>query len=624
MRPACSTATGSRCGPGPAVDRPSSHRSQTAARRIRDSLIASGVLRVDADAVVLTRDHPFDSPSAAATVLMGRTANGWREWRTADDRPIAALRTPPEDLVEQEFRRRWYEAHHRRFEADTAAYATCRRSVKPTSTTVRPRRWPSSPRSAPLGTSLRSAAPCNPGRSCRTRWRSTGSAVRCSSTSWSNAAMSGASSPTSSSTPSPCRPTTTTRGASCSASSTTSNTSGSAPIRRLGTRRSSPRTSGRCRTTTRGRRLWASAAALPRVPAPAVGSPPRPPIATSSTSPLSGSPIPTSSASSGWRRGGTAPSPSSLDLGARRPLRGSAWTRHCRALATQRRRPRRVVGQHSARSSSTPSPRRRAQPQPAVPPETWTDGDPRADCWAEWRARSDSGPAIASLDHRARCVIGLDPWARSDRLVRRGPPVVECREVSPASSDVDDRGRGTTPTASSADAAGVHLRPAVQPGCLAELDVGRGGRRRCRVAAADRRARAPATGWKRGDRPRPAEPARRRVPRAHRVPDAGRRAGPRRPSSDSPSSSPRTPSPSSTRPSCAGSGPPAGTAAPGRSRVLNTTFRDAIADAAEYDRIIDTHPLPVLGRRATTPTASTRLLDDDGPRTCEGSASRSS
>jgi Domain of unknown function (DUF4357) len=31
---------------------------------------------------VFTRDHLFASPSMAAVALMGRSANGWAEWKT--------------------------------------------------------------------------------------------------------------------------------------------------------------------------------------------------------------------------------------------------------------------------------------------------------------------------------------------------------------------------------------------------------------------------------------------------------------------------------------------------------------------------------------------------------------
>ncbi|MHB8392300.1 MAG: GIY-YIG nuclease family protein [Acidobacteriaceae bacterium] len=53
----------------------------TSDERFRERLIESGVLRVEGDRVVVTKDHVFGSPSMAAVALLGRTANGWVEWR---------------------------------------------------------------------------------------------------------------------------------------------------------------------------------------------------------------------------------------------------------------------------------------------------------------------------------------------------------------------------------------------------------------------------------------------------------------------------------------------------------------------------------------------------------------
>ncbi|MHB8345993.1 MAG: DUF4357 domain-containing protein [Acidiferrobacterales bacterium] len=49
----------------------------------REQLIASGVLRAEGDRVVVTKDHVFGSPSAAALALLGRRASGWVEWKNA-------------------------------------------------------------------------------------------------------------------------------------------------------------------------------------------------------------------------------------------------------------------------------------------------------------------------------------------------------------------------------------------------------------------------------------------------------------------------------------------------------------------------------------------------------------
>ena len=55
----------------------------TVYEHVRERLIESGVLRVEGDRVVVTRDYVFGSPSRAALVLLGRSANGWREWKNA-------------------------------------------------------------------------------------------------------------------------------------------------------------------------------------------------------------------------------------------------------------------------------------------------------------------------------------------------------------------------------------------------------------------------------------------------------------------------------------------------------------------------------------------------------------
>ncbi|WP_136707934.1 GIY-YIG nuclease family protein [Agromyces sp. H66] len=51
-------------------------------------LLAQGVLEANGDGFVFTRDHTFTSPSGAADVVFGRSANGWTEWKTADRRTL--------------------------------------------------------------------------------------------------------------------------------------------------------------------------------------------------------------------------------------------------------------------------------------------------------------------------------------------------------------------------------------------------------------------------------------------------------------------------------------------------------------------------------------------------------
>ena len=64
----------------------------TSHERMRSQLITEGVLTENAGSagslLVFTRDHLFSSPSTAAMTVMGRSANGWVEWKTASGRTL--------------------------------------------------------------------------------------------------------------------------------------------------------------------------------------------------------------------------------------------------------------------------------------------------------------------------------------------------------------------------------------------------------------------------------------------------------------------------------------------------------------------------------------------------------
>lgn len=64
----------------------------TTTEQLRTSLLESGVLRAEGDVVVFTKDHLFRTPSGAAVTLMGRTANGWIDWKTRDGRTLDAVK----------------------------------------------------------------------------------------------------------------------------------------------------------------------------------------------------------------------------------------------------------------------------------------------------------------------------------------------------------------------------------------------------------------------------------------------------------------------------------------------------------------------------------------------------
>ena len=54
----------------------------TSQERFRQQLVIEGVLALNGESYVFTRDHLFASPSMAAIAVLGRSANGWQEWKT--------------------------------------------------------------------------------------------------------------------------------------------------------------------------------------------------------------------------------------------------------------------------------------------------------------------------------------------------------------------------------------------------------------------------------------------------------------------------------------------------------------------------------------------------------------
>lgn len=58
---------------------------------LRQELIANGVLALEAGLYRFTQDYSFSSPSTAAAVVLGRSANGRIEWKDAQGRTLKAL-----------------------------------------------------------------------------------------------------------------------------------------------------------------------------------------------------------------------------------------------------------------------------------------------------------------------------------------------------------------------------------------------------------------------------------------------------------------------------------------------------------------------------------------------------
>jgi len=68
----------------------------TSNERMRSQLVTEGVLGVQpdssGDSLVFTRDHLFSSPSTAAMAVMGRSANGWVEWKSASGKTLDEIK----------------------------------------------------------------------------------------------------------------------------------------------------------------------------------------------------------------------------------------------------------------------------------------------------------------------------------------------------------------------------------------------------------------------------------------------------------------------------------------------------------------------------------------------------
>ena len=59
--------------------------------KLRAQLVDEAVLVRAGDSLEFARDYTFSSPSQAAAVVLGRTANGWQEWRDGDSRSLKQL-----------------------------------------------------------------------------------------------------------------------------------------------------------------------------------------------------------------------------------------------------------------------------------------------------------------------------------------------------------------------------------------------------------------------------------------------------------------------------------------------------------------------------------------------------
>jgi hypothetical protein len=68
----------------------------------RDKLIASGVMEERDGEYIFNQDFLFSSPSTAAAVVLGRSANGWIEWKDENGQTLSDVYRATEESDEPE------------------------------------------------------------------------------------------------------------------------------------------------------------------------------------------------------------------------------------------------------------------------------------------------------------------------------------------------------------------------------------------------------------------------------------------------------------------------------------------------------------------------------------------
>lgn len=60
--------------------------------QVRARMIEAGEMRQEGNALIVVKDLLVSNPSKAAALLMGRSANGWTEWKTKDGKTLDAVK----------------------------------------------------------------------------------------------------------------------------------------------------------------------------------------------------------------------------------------------------------------------------------------------------------------------------------------------------------------------------------------------------------------------------------------------------------------------------------------------------------------------------------------------------
>ncbi|HMZ67020.1 MAG TPA: DUF4357 domain-containing protein, partial [Leptospiraceae bacterium] len=57
-------------------------------KRLRDKLMNENIIKKTNEKFLLSKDYIFSSPSTAATIVMGRSANGKTEWKLENGKTL--------------------------------------------------------------------------------------------------------------------------------------------------------------------------------------------------------------------------------------------------------------------------------------------------------------------------------------------------------------------------------------------------------------------------------------------------------------------------------------------------------------------------------------------------------
>lgn len=89
--------------------------AQSTVPAVHQRLISEGVVEEHGEHLRFVKDHLFDSPSGAAAAVLGRTANGWKEWKRADGQTLSKVKRVSRDdespLLDEANRKQIIERH---------------------------------------------------------------------------------------------------------------------------------------------------------------------------------------------------------------------------------------------------------------------------------------------------------------------------------------------------------------------------------------------------------------------------------------------------------------------------------------------------------------------------------